>query len=816
MFQILLFKRMAIAFVAMSFVITLNAQRTTLIVRDDTGNVIEDASVSVNGTSHITDKEGRVEGEFRFPLHVIVSYVGTNGLDTIISDRVPRIELVLAGEGILLKEGLITASWANEITAVTQKTFSKSRIYSDNPADMPSILESLPGSVATSDAGNGIGYSALRIRGSDQTRINVMIDGVPVNDAESQDIFWVDLPDIIEDVQSVQIQRGVGVSTAGPGAFGANINLRTGMLSESPLLSASAGYGSFNSQKYGLALSSGVLAKYFRFKVRGSRISSDGYIDRASSDLWSGSFQSQYVRKRFSLAANIYWGKEATYQAWDGTPIQLYKADPSTTYNPAGEKIDGTFYDDQKDFYRQIYSRMIGRWTITEHMGLQFTLYNTLGKGYYNQYREENISNYFDDVPAKKVALIRERWLDNTLNGVNVVFDHQHHGWFLQSGGNIQFYHGRHYGIIKNYQGLENWTPRYYYENNGEKQEASIFARMEKSFDRVEAFVDMQGRQISYTYEGLDNELNPASITQHFLFFNPKIGTTFFLNEDKSQNIYVFGGIANKEPNRRDFTDAAPGKLPKPERMYNGEAGYRYSGRKIDLQSNIYYMFYRDQLVLTGKINDVGAYTRFNVDKSFRIGWETDFRWQPVQQLSILGNLALSKNKILDITEYSDVSILTEEGIEYHGQEAIYRGKTDIAFSPNVVVYGKLSYTPIVYPSQLNGLSFHYTFKYVGSQYIDNSSDAYSKLPQYNLHGLGFSMPFTIGRSSMVFSGTMDNIMNRHYVNNGWIYRFKAIGYNAGEGDPYVQNEGNDYYSSVGYFPQAGRRYYLSVKYLLK
>lgn len=227
-------------------------------------------------------------------------------------------------------------------------------------------------------------------------------------------------------------------------------------------------------------------------------------------------------------------------------------------------------------------------------------------------------------------------------------------------------------------------------------------------------------------------------------------------------------------------------------------------------------MFYRDQLVLTGKINDVGAYTRFNVDKSFRIGWETDFRWQPVQKLSFLGNLALSKNRIIDFTEYSDVSILTEEGIEYPGQEAIHRGNTDIAFSPNVVAYGKLSYTPIVHLSRLKGLSFHYTFKYVGSQYIDNSSDDYSKLSQYNLHGLGFSMPLTIGRNSMVFSGTMDNILNRHYVNNGWIYRFKAIGYNAGEGDPYVQNEGNDYYSSVGYFPQAGRRFYLSIKYLLK
>ncbi|MCC7149165.1 MAG: TonB-dependent receptor plug domain-containing protein [Saprospiraceae bacterium] len=816
MFQSLCFKRMAIAWIAMWLMINLNAQKTVVIVRDYAGKGVEDASVSVNGYGAITDHEGRVEGEFRFPLHVVVTYVGTNGLDTIISEQTSKVELILLGTGILLKEGLVTASWANESSAVTQKTLSKSRIYSDNPADMPSILESLPGSVSTSDAGNGIGYSALRIRGSDQTRINVTIDGVPVNDAESQDIFWVDLPDIIEDVESVQIQRGVGVSTAGPGAFGANINLRTGMLSKIPLLTANVGYGSFNSQKYGLALSSGVLGKYFRFKIRGSRISSDGYMDRASSQLWAGSFQSQYVRQRFSLAANVYWGKEETYQAWEGTPIQFYKADPGTTFNPAGLKSDGAYYSDQKDFYRQVYSRLIGRWHITQNSGLQFTLYNTLGKGYYNQYREENISKYFDDVPSMDVALIRERWLDNALNGLNLVFDHQNNGWFLQTGGNLQLYRGKHFGIIKNYQGLPDWVPRYYYDNIGEKQEASVFARIEKTLDRIGAFVDLQGRRIAYTYEGLENEWNPEAITQRFLFFNPKVGATIFLNENKDRNIYIFGGVANKEPNRRDFTDAAPGKLPKPERMYNGEMGYRHSKQNFDLQSNIYFMFYQDQLVLTGKINDVGAYTRFNVDKSYRMGWETDLRWQPFQQLTILGNISLSKSKIIDFTEYSDVSILTDEGVEYPGQVATFKGNTDIAFSPFVVAYGKMSYQPFMQSKQLKGLSFQYTYKLVGSQYIDNTSDIHSKLPSYNLHGMGFSLPLRIGKNGFVLSGNIDNLLNIHYVNNGWIYRFKAIGYDASKDDPYIQSEGNDYYSSVGYFPQAGRRVFVSLRYMLK
>jgi len=808
--------KVLVFFLALFVLDALPAQRSTIHISDAAGKELADATVICNGTTYLSDNEGRVEGSFSFPLSIQATYVGYNGLDTTIRSYSNHIALVVPGEGILLKEGLITASWANETSAVTQKTISKSSIYTNNPVDMPGLLELLPGAVSTSDAGNGIGYSALRIRGSDQTRINVMIDGVPVNDAESQNVFWVDLPDLIEDVQSIQVQRGVGVSTAGPGAFGANINLRTGLLDEKPVISLNAGYGSFNSQKYGIVVNSGTVGKYFRFKVRGSRISSDGYIDRASSDLWAGSFQSQYIRERFSLAANVYWGKEITYQAWNGMPIRYYMQDRRSTYNPAGLKGDGTFFDDETDNYRQIYSRLIARYRFNQRTNLQATLYNTLGKGYYNQYREENIAGYFEDVAPQDVALVRERWLDNTLSGLNLVLDYRKGSWSHQAGGNIQYYHGAHYGIIKNYEGLIDWNPRRYYDNDADKQESSLFFKTEKNVGRFALLADLQIRQLHYSYIGLNQEKDPTRLSENFLFFNPKAGLTYFTDESRTNNLYLFGGIANKEPNRDDFTDAAPGVLPRPERLYNGEAGYRFSGGKFNLQANIYYIYYKDQLVLTGRINDAGAYTRFNVDRSDRLGVEVDLGYRLNRFVQLNGNIALSKNTIYDFDEYIDVSELIGNDIEYYDQERISRGNTDIAFSPGIVAFGQLCFFPLANTARLSKWRLTYSYKHVGSQYLDNSSNEFSRLPAYNIHSIGVQLPWMIARHQLVFNCQVDNIFDQVFVNNGWTYRFKAIGYDAAIDDPTVQSEGHNYYSSVGYYPQAGRRFFIGIKYTFR
>lgn len=787
------------------------SQQLKVRVSDKNGLSLPAATLIANDQQSLTTADGTAVFEnITLPVKLKISYVGYEIVDTMLQSVVGEIGFVLYESKTMLPSSLVTASWAPDHSPVTQKTIRKEDFYSNAPVDMPALLENLPGTVSTSDAGNGIGYSAMRIRGSDQTRINVMIDGVPVNDAESQNVFWVDLPDLIEDVEMVQVQRGVGISTAGPGAFGANINLQTGQLPETQRISANAGYGSFNSQKYGLSFNTGTIGKYFRMKFRGSRISSDGYIDRASSSLWAGSFQSQYKKDNFSLAANFYWGKERTSQAWNGMPIQYYLADNKSTYNSAGLKGDGTFFDDETDNYRQLYSRMIGTYDF-KYSTLKFTLYNTLGKGYYNQYREENINDYFEDVNPADVSLVRERWLDNNLMGINLLYGFRNSGWSYQAGGNVQHYNGKHYGLIKTVEEISDWNPRRYYENEANKLESSIFGKAEKRFNNLELLIDAQLRYIDYEYQGLNSNSEPGQLSKNYLFVNPKLGLSYFVG--KSGNFYIYGGIANKEPNRDDFTDAAPGKLPKHERLINSELGYRFNSQRLQFSFNQYTMWYKDQLVLTGQINDAGAYTRFNVDESYRVGVEFDFKYNLTSWISLNSNLALSKNKIPGFIEYNDASALVEGEVEYLDQEINHLGTTDISFSPEAVYFFQVNYSPFVKNDQkINGLSFYYNFKYVSSQFLDNTSNEFAKLDAYNMHGIGLNFPFKLNRSHFVFDARVDNLLNKTFVNNGWIYRFKATGYDASEGDPTIQRERNDYYSSVGYFPQAGLRFFTSLK----
>ena len=790
------------------------AQDLKVIVNDAEGKPLPAASVSISNQKAVTDQNGQlIFNKVEYPAKLMVSYVGFTTIDTTLYGMVSEVRFQLKESNTMLENSLVIASWAPDNGSVTQKTIKKTDFYSNSPGDMPALLENLPGSVSTSDAGNGIGYSGIRIRGSDQSRINVMIDGVPVNDAESQNVFWVDLPDLIEDVEMVQVQRGVGVSTSGPGAFGANINLQTGKLSDDLGISVNAGNGSFNSQKYGLTYNTGRFGKYFNMKLRGSRITSDGYIDRATSDLWASSVQTQFKKDKLTLAANVYWGKERTYQAWNGMPIQYYLADNHSTYNSAGEKSDGTYFDDETDNYRQLYSRIIGTYDFKKS-SLKFTLYNTLGKGYYNQYREENINDYFEDVESQDVSLVRERWLDNNLMGINLLYGFKANEWNIQIGGNAQNYTGKHYGYIKTVEQITDWLPRTYYENKANKFESSLFGKTEKRFNNIGLLADAQIRYIDYDYQGLNTSNVLAQLSKSYTFFNPKLGLSYYLNEMSS--FYIYGGVAHKEPNRDDFTDAAPGKIPNAERLINSEIGFRFNTKKMKFVFNQYTMWYKDQLVLTGKINDAGAYTRFNVDESYRVGVELDMQYSFTDFLNLNGNVALSKNKIPDFVEFNDVSALVNGEVEYYDQEASSLGSTDISFSPEAVLFGQLNYIPFKkYNKLLNKLTLSYNYKYVSSQYLDNTSNKFAKLGAYSMHGISIHMPIKLKKINLILDFKLDNLLDKTFVNNGWIYRFKASGYDASQGDPTVQKEGNNYYSSVGYFPQAGKRFYLGLKFTL-
>lgn len=794
--------------------IVAQSHQVRIFVFDDvTHEPLDGASVFLNGESFITDAKGETHILYTSnKLNLQVTYIGYAGLDTTVNHSGEIIAIGLQPLSQVLQPLTLYASWATDRSPVTQKTIRKSAIDVAAPLDMPMLLEVMPSSVSTSDAGNGIGYSSLRIRGSDQTRINVMIDGVPVNDAESQNVFWVDLPDLIEDVENVQVQRGIGISTAGPGAFGANINLQTGDLKETMGLSANVGYGSQNSQRYGISAHSGRVGKYFKFKVRGSHVLSDGYIDRAFSKLWAGSFQSQFNKGPLSIAANIYWGKERTYQAWNGVPQQYAFDRTLRTYNSAGLKNDGTYFDDETDNYAQTYSRMIGAYRFNDFSALKVTLYHTHGSGYYNQYRDESLQKYFPEVSLAYNQLVRERHLSNNLLGTNVGYVFNKGAWQNQLGGNAQVYLGKHFGIIKTLEQLEQWEPRQYYNNDATKTEYSAFIKTERSIGKFNLLLDLQARAVNYQYEGTDSDFEPVDNEENLLFFNPKAGLSYSFAQQKGL-AYAFAGIGNKEPNRDDFTDAAPGQVPRPERMYNIEMGYRHTVHKWQFGTNVYGMWYDDQLVLTGQLNDVGAYTRVNVDKSYRLGMELEANVRPTNWLKLAANATLSTNKIIGFEEYIDVSVTQGGETEYLDQEVHHRGNTDIAFSPDLTGFARVSFTPFgAYSKLWNGFDVGYNMKYVGTQYLDNSGNVHSKLDAYIRHGIHLNWPMQFGRHTVTLTGQVDNLFNALYINNGWNYRFKSVGYNPVQDDPYVKSEGGNYYSSVGYFPQAERTFFIGLK----
>ncbi|HQW12503.1 MAG TPA: TonB-dependent receptor [Saprospiraceae bacterium] len=710
----------------------------------------------------------------------------------------------------VLKEVNITGSWATSQTPVTQKTIRKSSLQTASAKDIPVLLESLPSALSSSDAGNGVGYTYLRIRGSDQTRINVTLDGVPVNDAESQNVFWVDLPDMIEDAAAIQVQRGLGLSAAGPGAFGANINLQTSVPTDSFGVGVNTGLGSFDTKKINLTVNSGSLGGHFKFKVRGSRISSAGYIDRASSNLWASSFQSYLTLGQTSIQANVYYGKEKTYQAWVGVPYHYFYGD-KPTYNPAGLIEGNTFFDDETDNFTQVYSRVIIKRPLNDHSGLQGTLYHTYGGGYYNQYKpKENLSDYFEG--QNNIAdLIRERWLKNNLFGLNLNYYLISGKMTHQLGGNIQTYGGSHFGIVRSVIGNINWQPRHYYDDNAIKTESSVYYKNEITLNALTLMGDMQVRLLRYQYTGYNAEGGISPQKDKLAFFNPKMGASYAVNNHLS--MYGYTGLGHREPNRDDYTESPHGKLPKPEQLLNVEVGLKYAQTNFNLQANYFGMFYKDQLILTGQINDVGAYTRINAEKSRRTGVELETAIVPFHWMNIVANLTLSKNIINSLDEYIDVSSYSDSsGIQYLPQEQITHRNTDISFSPDFISFGKIEFKPFSLANHLfSDVTISYDIKYISRQFLNNYSNETSILPAYSKQGVQITWPFRLGGMHCSVTGRVNNLLNSKIISNGWVYRYKYLG--PSYDDPSTVPEGNNYYSSIGFFPEAGRNYFINLQF---
>lgn len=690
-----------------------------------------------------------------------------------------NLHIALRNIGLFVAPVEISALRGGENAPFTKTTLHAADLEDRNLGqDLPYLLGQQPSVVTSSDAGAGVGYTGLWIRGSDATRINVTFNGIPVNDAESSGAFWVDFPDIASSTGSLQLQRGVGTSTNGAGAFGATLNLSTNVFHEDPYGELASATGSFHTWKHQVKAGSGLLNGHFTVDARLSSIRSDGYIDRASSDLKSFYFSTAYFAPKTSLRLNILSGKEKTYQAWNGVPADSLKTHRS--YNGLGLKPDGSFYDNQTDNYLQTYYQLFLNREINADWDFNITAFLTRGRGYYEEYKQaQAYTDYGLEEPViggdtlRETDLIRDRWLDNDRYGG--IFSLNHRAPFLSwsLGGGWDRYTGDHDGnIIWAGYGIAKDQP--YYHNEADKNDLNLYWKGSKPLgDRLSAFLDLQYRHVRYNIYGFDH--NPG-LVQHnsYHFFNPKGGFSYRF-PDQGQ-AYLSYAVAHKEPNRDDF-EAGLEQTPRAERLGDLEAGYSRSGAWYAWSATVYYMHYHDQLVLTGKINDVGAYTRTNVPKSYRAGLELTGNLRFLHVFTLRGHAAFSRNRLAAFSEYMD-------NYDTGGQDLIRHGSTVIAFSPPVVGGAELELRAA------KGLRFAVNGKYVGRRYLDNTSNPDRRLDAYWVSGLEahwtLSPPWI---KALDLDLLVNNLLDARYVSNGYTYSYVS---------------GGEIHTDNAYFPQAG------------
>lgn len=672
-----------------------------------------------------------------------------------------------------LNEVIVSSVRAKEKNPITFTNYSKEEIASRNLGqDIPVLLNFLPSVVSTTDAGNGVGYTYLRVRGADGSRINVTLNGIPFNDSESQGTFFVNLPDFASSLESVQLQRGVGTSTNGAGAFGASLNMQTKSFQEKSYAEIANSAGSFGTRKHTIAFGTG-LHNNIEMNARLSNIASDGYIDRASSKLFGYFFNANYSTEKRQIKFFAFGGKEKTYQAWYGLE-DPEKLKNDRTYNVAGMYTDEfgntKFYDDETDNYTQNHFQLHWSEKWSEKWISNSALHYTLGKGYFEQYREdENLADYnLTDFNGSFVSdLVRKRWLDNAFFGGTFSLNYRTQKTDILIGGAANRYLGGHFGEVV-------WTQFYipisnrYYDNIGNKDDVNVYAKASQQIGKWNVFADLQHRMVFYeaTSFRFDN------VNDMFLFFNPKIGLNYQLNEKNS--FYSFFGIANKEPRRDDYENGSV----KPEQLFDFELGWKYNSKKVTLTANTFYMNYKNQLVLTGALNDVGSPIFTNSGSSYRLGLEVESLITLSQKLTLNPNVTLSQNKNRDFNFQRD-------GVLQN------LGNTDIAFSPSIIFGNKFTYKPT------KNLQASLFSKFVGKQFMGNIDSQKSVLDAFFVNDLNFTYKWNInkGLKSIVFSGMINNIFDLEYESNGYFYTFDDDFSNPGT---VITQEG------AGYYPQAG------------
>lgn len=799
----------------------INAQTIDGRVTDAcTGEPLEGATVleseTTNGTS--TEPDGSFELELTTDIReIVVSFVGYESQTMSITDPDKFMDIALEESIIMSGEIFVSALRVDESTPIAYSNITRKEIETKNLGqDIPMLIQSSPSVVSTSDAGAGIGYTGVRIRGVDPARINVTINGIPLNDAESHGVFWVDLPDLASSTQNIQIQRGVGTSTQGAGAFGATMNLQTALMNPSAYGEITTGIGSYGTRKANVQLGSGLIDNGWQFEGRLSKIESNGYIDRAHSDLRSFYLSGARHGDRSLLKADIFSGKEETYQAWNGVPEPIIENDSQQleSYisnlflgqeeaehwrkNLGNRQFNQFTYDDQTDNYQQDHYQLHYSYRFTDTWLANASLHYTYGRGYYEEYRRDDDLATYNINPIQiggesiiSSDLVRRRWLNNHFyGGVFSTEWKRPENWTLTIGGGYNEYDGDHFGevIWARFAGNSNIGDQYY-DNTGFKTDFNIYGKLNYYLaSQFNAFADLQYRTVGYEFLGLridDQSEDIVDVTQkdRINFLNPKFGVVY--RPSNGHRMFASLSVGGKEPTRDEYVESTEESRPDPERLYDYEFGYNGLFQNFEIGLNLYYMKYIDQLILTGEVNDVGAYIRQNVPDSYRAGIELQFGTRLLPDLDWSANATFSRNKIDEYQRFVD-------DFDQGAQQSETYTDVDIAFSPSTITNSILSYNPGQFTAE-------WILKYVSRQYLDNTQNETRSIDPYLLNDLRFS--YELDDLSFVKNVTatlqINNVLDEKYSSNGYTF-----GWIAGGEEQFFNY----------YYPQAGRNVLMNVR----
>ncbi|MFA5669706.1 MAG: TonB-dependent receptor [Balneolaceae bacterium] len=736
-------------------------------------------------------------GEFSLQLQdgarsLTVSFVGYKTKTVTIIRNNQELEIQLLPTTYIGGEVFVEATRVGDSIPMSYTNFTREELDEKNMGqDLPYLIQSAPSVISTSDAGAGVGYTGMRIRGVDPTRVNITINGIPVNNSESQAVYWVNMPDISTSVDNIQIQRGVGASSNGVGAFGASVNLQTSSNRTDAFAEVNTGLGSFNTQKANILVGSGLMKNGWQFEGRLSKILSDGFIDRASSVLNSHYLSAAKHGKRSLLKLDIFSGKEITYQAWNGVEESILKSG-NRTYNEIGTDKAGDPYENQVDNYQQNIYQLHYSYSLADNWIANASLHYTQGKGYFEEYKADKKLSDYNIAPLpgnpSRTDVISRRWLDNHFYGAvfNTKYTHSD-TWNLTFGGAVDRYDGDHFGEVvwARYAGNSEMEDQYYF-NDAVKYDYNVYGKLQYLLtESLNAYLDLQVRGMNYEYDGVDVRSSgnvDIRANDDMLFFNPKFGLVYRKNNHR---LFTSFGVTSKEPSRDEYVKSSIQSRPRHETLYNIETGYRGEFNRFFVGINGYGMFYNDQLILTGQVNDTGRAIRQNIPDSYRIGLELEGGVRITNYFNWAANATLSQNKIKALTEYID-------DYDNGGQITRAHKNTDIALSPSLIANSIFNYTR-------SGFTTEFSSKYVAKQYLDNTQNDARSIDAYFVSDLrlAYKLQDLLSFKAVTASMLVNNIFNTEYESNGYTYGFISGG-----------EERYNYY-----FPQAGTNFLFQIKW---